>query len=140
MKYISLILFSLLAVLAGCTNHGDIGPLYGQWVFDSITVDGAPLGGVNPQDFNARFENNIVQIAEKIEAGDQRGCVGVWSESGHILTLDLTPTAGSGTVPAAILLEPAVMKLDLEISGKKMRWTYTDASGRTVRYSLHKLM
>ncbi len=57
-RFAYLIIISLLCF--GCThNNGDIGPLFGTWVLDGMTVDGDKQD-IGPDDTFMQFQGKIV--------------------------------------------------------------------------------
>lgn len=150
MKHISsYIIICIVALLLGaCThNNGDIGPLFGTWVIDDMTVDGtsADLGD---DDTFMQFQGHIV-LTKLIDPRHSllRYCAGTWTREGDVLALDYTNGddnnhAGTGTyaAPEWLLLETnAINRLNiLSLDNAHMSLRYVADDGRTVVYNFRK--
>lgn len=143
-----LIIISILAVFAACkTNNGDIGPLYGQWILDQLTLDGEP-DSIVCSDFSFSFQNNILYIAHQTGHHEFTETFGTWSLDGDELTLNFTHTAdlypenGIKFNPPAELHIPVrastVMKV-YKLTEKSLRFGFTDSIGCLYDYSFYKL-
>ena len=149
MKRLSSYIICVAALLFGaCThNNGDIGPLFGTWVLDEMTIDDTPADLGHNNTF-MQFQGHIV-LTKLIDPRHSmlRYCAGTWTREGDVLALDYTNSddnnpAGTGTyaAPEWLLLETnAINRLNiLSIDNGHMRLRYIDADGCIVVYNFRK--
>ena len=149
MKHISSYIICAIALLFGaCThNNGDIGPLFGTWALDGMTVDGteADLGD---DDTFMQFQGEIV-MTKLIDRRHSllRYCTGTWSREGDVLALDYThsddknlPGTGVYSAPDWLLLKTnTINRLNiLSLDNSHLRLRYIDADGSAVVYNFRK--
>lgn len=139
----------ILAVLAvmvvtGCTNNGDIGPYYGTWTLDRMTVDGEVDSGYE-HNISWAFQNNILRITTVSVYHDEDARFATWEEtdSGRILRVnfrnsaDGIPEGEAGYAPPPQLHLPKDRVIDFKIArmdGSKMELLYTADSGEVIAY------
>lgn len=144
MQKLTLIIFALLAVM-GCTNNGDIGPLYGQWTLQTFTADGESKADVACHDYSFKFQNNIVEICKQLGHNNAYICYGTWTLSGDELTLNFTHSSSASTseyTPPAELGLPAQAITAAhvsELSSGKLKFEFTAPDGIKYALSLKKL-
>jgi len=132
----------------GCThNNGDIGPLFGTWVLDKMTVDGQEAN-LGPEHTFLQFQGKIV-MAKLID--DRHSLlfysVGTWEREGDEMFLDYTHhddefEAGTGQYSAPdwlLLTTNSINRLKvLSLDNKYMRLQFTTQDGRTAIYNFRK--
>lgn len=143
-----LIIISILTILTACrTNNGEIGPLYGQWILDKLTVDGEP-DTIVCSDYSFSFQNNIIFIVHQLGHNMFSETYGSWTLDGDELTLNFThiadqhPENGIKFNPPAELRIPqrAATVMDVyELTEKSLRFGFTDSTGYACDYTLYKL-
>ncbi|MBQ6079969.1 MAG: lipocalin-like domain-containing protein [Muribaculaceae bacterium] len=75
--YISLMMVML--ALGSCTrNHGDIGPWFGTWHVESITVGGASVA--TDGDYFFQFQNKVFRVSEVTDHEQLVESFGTWDE------------------------------------------------------------
>lgn len=143
-----LLLLPLLSFCSGCThNNGDIGPLFGSWVLDEMTVDG------KVQDLGD--DNTFIQFQGKVvmtKLIDDRHSllfysVGSWERSGDELALDYThyddksePGTGQYSAPYWLLFETNAVNIVriVSLNSKHMQLEYRTSDGKTAFYKFRK--
>lgn len=145
-RFAYLIIISLLCL--GCThNNGDIGPLFGTWVLDGMTVDGDKQD-IGPDDTFMQFQGKIVMT----KLIDERHTmlvysVGTWERDGDVMELDYThyddnnePGTGIYRAPTWLLLETdAINSLQiLSLNNRHMTLQHTTAEGAIATYNFRK--
>lgn len=133
-----------VAVAAACTNNGDIGPYYGTWTLDRMTLD-----GVMDEDYGRNiswaFQNNVLRITVVSVHHDEDAHFATWKEtgSGHVLQVnfqnsaDGIPPGEAGYAPPPQLHLPKNRIIDFDIvkmTGSKMHLRYVTDDGVTVDY------
>lgn len=141
----------LPAALCGCThNGGDIGPLFGDWVLTSMTVDGDTCDADGPDvDTFMQFQGSIV-MTKLID--DRHSTlvysVGTWERaSDDVLLLDYThsdndhaPGTNIYRAPEWLLLESnAINTMQIiSLDRSHMRLRHTTADGAMAEYTFRK--
>ncbi len=135
----STIIAVLLAIVAAaCThNNGDIGPWFGAWKVEAITVDGEPKADYGGNLF-FEFQSTVVKMCL---VGDHHSTVNVmgnWDEdSGGVLHLNFPDPRHQ---PIAVTGLPADCRLSVKWSGSRrmtLEWSDPD-TGKTTAFSLKK--
>ena len=150
------IMFILILSLSGCrVNNGDIGPLYGTWNIESLTVDGVDYeewrNEIHPWT-TVEFQNNICMFKQALEPNDYLVRVCTWSwlggetEENAVLRLDFNhrddnnPTGTGLYSPPAWLLLSGCLTADMVVTwakhDRRMTWTTINASGQTLVFRL----
>lgn len=142
------ILLSLVIITGSCThNDGDIGPLFGYWRLDSLSVDGESENlyentGVELYVF--AFQSNVMYIQTMLPHLDYERAFGTWTLDGDVMTWHFRWTDGNNYTNYT---EPEVLKLDpsgvttlhvLRLTTSHLEVEYTDNEGKLIRYYLTK--
>lgn len=143
MHKILAIFSALILCCAGCTNNGDIGPLYGQWQLQSLLIDGEPAPGIAASDFSFKFQNDIVEICRQLGGGDASSCYGTWQRSADTLVLNFTHTSAADTTaytpPQGLGLGRTVAVTHIEVLTSTRLVLSYPAPSATYTYTLKKL-
>lgn len=134
------IITSLAMILAcsSCTNGGDIGTLYGMWLFDEATVDGEPVEA-DLEQYSISFQSNVVRLIHTYDHNEFVSNMGFWERDGSDLQLDLSSQSADWFFFRPIGFEPGVMRMTIESeSSHSLHLRYVDPQGRTFRYNLRK--
>lgn len=124
---------------ASCTNGGDIGPLYGMWMFDDITIDGTPVDKAELPQYSLSFQSNVVRLIRNYDHNEWISNMGFWAREDDDLTLDFSSQGDDWFYFKEIGFTPGVMHMRIESeSNRSLRLQYVDAQGRTLRYILRK--
>ena len=137
----------LAAVLGSCTdNNGDIGPYYGVWALDRVTIDGTEATSWHDDENWTvwEFQNNIIFIERDWPDGNYDRRVGTWSATDTELVLDFNhtnpeydPGTGPFAAPEWIYMEPGTNTLQIiRLTNRQMELSNTLADGRKVVYYL----
>lgn len=140
----------LVFMTMSCTvNDGDIGPLYGSWVMESMEVDGKPYEGWRQEPWTGtywEFQNNILEIKRTSVKADTyfKACTWTLDDDGRGMQLDWTHSDNanpSGTGPYAppgwIMMPAGRVTLKVTWHGeRRMTLATTDTSGRRLTYNL----
>jgi len=136
-----------LMPLAGCThNNGDIGPWFGTWKLDAMTIDGVPD---TEYDDNViwKFQANLMSMIRLLGNHEQYEMYGTWCQpSADVLRIEYIYSdddAPEGSMKYSPLpethLPPGVSDLTiLKLDGKQMRLEYRSADGVVYGYKLTK--
>ncbi len=145
--HIILTLATLVAILTGCTHHnGDIGPYFGTWHVEKMTIDGADDQAYGKNLF-FKFQSDVICMVVVNDAEHTRSEYwGTWSEEGDKLTLKYTygddstkPGSGRYAPPAVSHLPAGVSMLDIvKLKGSEMQLRYVNPENITYCYYLKK--
>lgn len=144
------LIYIFIAVLfCGCTqNNGHIGPLFGTWSLESLTI-----GGVDDPDFEPdrtfwEFQGDMVSITRTFPHYEKFNCYGTWTREGDRLTLYFNHHDNDSGVgeppymapdwlhfPASGIFEFDVIKL----TSSDMVVSRIDEEGRPVVFTLRKI-
>ena len=134
--YIIMVLLATLLVLGSCTrNHGDIGPWFGTWHVESITVDGGPV--TVEGDYFFQFQSKVFRVSQ---VGDHEQLVesfGTWDE-GEDGTMTITfpdPDVFYISMPG---LEASNTFAVTMVSSREVIFSRVTTDGTSVVYHLHK--
>ena len=134
--YIIMVLLATLLVLGSCTrNHGDIGPWFGTWHVESITVDGGPV--TVEGDYFFQFQSKVFRVSQ---VGDHEQLVesfGTWDE-GEDGTMTITfpdPDVFYISMPG---LEASNTFAVTMMSSCEAIFSRVTTDGSSVVYHLHK--
>lgn len=128
----------LVIVATACThNDGDIGPWFGLWRVERLTVDGK-----NDRDYTGNlffaFQNTTVEQKMVHEDHTVTKMFGEWSESGNVLTITF-PDARYWPIDGYLLGNGEPNSLAVEhVDGKHINLTLITPKGKTVVYRLVK--
>lgn len=145
-------IFSIIAAAIGlnsCThNNGDIGPLFGSWVLEEMTVNGDKTVPDVDGDTFLQFQGGVI-MAKLID--DRHSLlfysVGSWEREGDVLIVNYTHSdnqtpQGEGQYMAPywlMLTTNAINRITiLSLDKKAMRLEYITPDGDTVRYLFRK--
>ncbi len=143
MKKFLILLIILPAMLCGCThNNGDIGPLFGTWRLDAISVmsvdpDGAPLCRVDQVgDVFWAFQSQVVMIERVYPHHQTDKRFGTWQrpeESTLVINFDNKENDPAFAdrymmLPGIYLPEHGAVMSVKELSGHKMTLIYIDSA------------
>lgn len=147
----SLLLAVLLIFAAGCTtNNGDIGPYYGSWNIEKITIDGVEQTSWKSDGTWTvwSFQNDIIEVMRGDALQDTEKRYGTWEQKGDMLELNFTHHDDKFSdenymygAPTWIYMTTGIINsLHIDnISSKNMSLTLTDPEGRKIVYTLRKL-
>ncbi len=151
MKTRDLFLATALFLLAatGCThNRGDIGPYFGAWKLESVTIDGKTDPDYTADNVFWKFQTIVIcmsRVDYDNHSSDSR--YGTWEENGNRLTLDFTnydnsnPAGSSKYSPLKETHLPSNAVSTLEIisqKGSTMKLEYISEEGVVYGYELKK--
>lgn len=148
-----IILTAVINLLTGCTrNNGDIGPWFGTWKLDEITIDGNVSEEYDGNVF-WKFHNNVFEMVKMMTDDKGHGygtCFATWSEADGYLIIDFrqhddqyNPEDWNGLyrpflethLPVNGVADIKIVKL----SGSKAQLTYySSEDGKTYGYTLSK--
>ncbi|MDE6396167.1 MAG: hypothetical protein K2K84_02730 [Muribaculaceae bacterium] len=154
-RFFPMMLFLMLALVGCRVNNGDIGPLYGTWNIESLTVDGVEYEEWRSETHpwtTVEFQNNICMIKQAFEPNDYLVRVCTWSwlggedDENAVLRLDFNHSddhnpPGTGIyAPPAWLLLSGRLTVDLSVTfakhDRRMTWTTVNASGQKLVFRL----
>ena len=128
----------VLLLPTSCThNNGDIGPWFGTWRLESITINGEPDKDYAPPYLIWKFQSSIVQILAPDDVNHTApGGTGTWSCEDDILHLDFTWGLGhEGTISHL----PLKCRLTvLRLTGREIELRYDSPEGDSYIYKLKK--
>lgn len=140
--FISIVTFSVL--FSSCTNGGDIGYLYGQWMINTLTVDEVvTYDGSESQTqplqstYNWRFQGELIQLTENSEYQEFELWTGKWELNDDCLFLRLPHY---DKMPSFLYLTEFMEIHIVEINNKNMVWSYTNNNGQNCILKMHKLL
>ena len=88
-KYLYLLLLFLPLIAGSCTqNNGRIGNLFGSWVLESLTVDGAPEDLSGPDYTSLAFQSNIACFTYYDGDFSTTRVYCTWVKTDNIITFD----------------------------------------------------
>ncbi len=121
MKILKRILLGMaLLMLSACTNNGDIGPIYGQWLFDAVVVDGVEVPREDIQAYNVSFQGDIVQFRYSVSDHEVYSWTGNFTLSGSSLTIVIPDNSNiTAYIP---WISPGVNAFHCTLSSSKMAW------------------
>lgn len=144
------IILALAAIISatGCThNNGDIGPLFGSWVLDEMTVD-SEVADLGEDHTFFQFQGGVIMV-KRID--DRHSLlfygVGSWERDGDVLALNFThsddktePGEGQYSAPYWLLMTTnSVNRVEiLSLDSKRMQLRYDTPDGKTVLYQFRK--
>lgn len=144
---LALITAAIAMIHTGCThNNGDIGPWFGTWHLDSVTIDGKTDGEYQGNIFWC-FQSDVIRMVVVDDATHTRSDHwGTWSEDDNQLFLkytysDDTYKPGQGVYSPAhgIGLASGVTALTITSGpGSGLKLTHTLTTGETYTYVLSK--
>lgn len=146
MRLIFRLLLPLLLACTGCThNDGDIGPWFGTWRLEEITVDGHPDESYG-HDIFWQFQNTVFCMRKVTAMYDYYPRWGTWSETPDgMLEIDFSHHDDSSkpTIYTPFeethLEQKGVSELKIiSIKGGSMRLEYRADDGKVYGYSLDK--
>lgn len=135
----STIIAVLLAIVAAaCThNNGDIGPWFGAWKVEAITIDGEPKADYGGNLF-FEFQSTVVKMCLVGDHHSTVNVIGNWDEdSGGVLHLNFPDPRHQ---PIAVTGLPADCRLSVKWNGSRhmtLEWANPD-TGQTTVFSLKK--
>ena len=132
---------ALVAVaLGGCThNNGDIGPWFGAWRVESITIDGEPAPDYAPPYLIWKFQSNVTLIQCPDDAMHQSyDMYGTWEQNGDRLSVNFD--YNSLPFDESITRFPRKQTFEiLKLGGSGIVLSYVnDKSGQRLTYTLKK--
>lgn len=140
-QWIYILFLSLICT--GCThNNGDIGPWFGTWKLEEITVNGVTDTSYG-NDILWKFQSSIICIVRVEPYHERSEAWGTWSQDGNALELNYTYTDDKNSahyVPLPETYIPAgvtVMSIE-ELSGSKLKLIYHAADGNIYGYKFKK--
>ena len=130
-------LFLLLSILlSSCTrNHGDIGPWFGTWHVESITLDGAPVEVYG--DYFFQFQSTVFRVSNVSDHEQLVESFGVWDE-GEDGTMTISfpdPDVFYISMPGLEVTNTFAITLP---SSREAFFSRVTTSGTSVTYHLHK--
>ncbi|MDE6498969.1 MAG: lipocalin-like domain-containing protein [Muribaculaceae bacterium] len=147
-RFIYLLAAAAALIAGGCThNDGDIGPLFGSWLVEDMTLDGERVAAGEEHGY-VQFQGAVV-MCKLID--DRHSLlfysVGSYEREGDALLLNFTHsdnTTAPGelqySAPQWLLLTPnAVNRMEiLALDNKKMKLKHITPDGYIVEYSFRK--
>ena len=133
------VLIMVLFSVACTHNNGDIGPWFGTWRVESITINGEPAPGYDTPSVIWKFQSNITLLQfPDLETHKSMDLYGSWQQDGDKLKVDFDHENIYFDPDIAIF--PQVTTFDIiTLSSKKIVIEYIDAgSGNTYVYTLKK--
>lgn len=146
MKHLYISILGLVAMLlAGCThNNGDIGDLFGSWVLEEVSIDGAPTTIAEDDETTFSFQANVVRVVLHYSDGYfHLSYLGTWTRHDDTLDFDFThhnnevePGQEGYMAPTWLGFETnAVTHTTItRLDGGHLDFVRTDAEGRTYLY------
>ena len=134
--YIIMVLLATLLVLGSCTrNHGDIGPWFGTWHVESITVDGGPV--TVEGDYFFQFQSKVFRVSQ---VGDHEQLVesfGTWDEgdNGTMIITFPDPDVFYISMPGLEINNTFAVTM---VSSREVIFSRVITDGSSVVYHLHK--
>ncbi len=150
MKYLIrfTLLLTLLLTTGACThNDGDIGPLFGYWRLDKMTVNDTPhnlYDNTGVELYAFAFQSNVMYIQTMLPHLDYDRAFGTWSLDGDVMTWHFRWTDMNNyanyTDPEALMLDPSGLTTlhVLRLTSSHLDVEYTDTDGKVIRYYLTK--
>lgn len=138
-----ILLVAALWLGCGCThNNGDIGPLFGSWVLDEMTVDGVPEA-FGEEYTVMQFQGEIVMTKLIDDRHSLLGySVGTWIRHDDVLDLNYThhDDESEYRTPEWLLLTHGVINtmVILSLDSRHMHLQHTTPDGRIVQYKFRK--
>ena len=136
----SLTLALVAVTLGGCThNNGDIGPWFGAWRVESITVDGELAADYAPPYLIWKFQGNVTLIQQRDDVTHTGyDMYGTWEQDGDRLTVNFD--YNSLWYSEALTRFPAHTTFEiLKLGGSGIVLSYVNAdSGKRLTYTLKK--
>ncbi|MDE6453951.1 MAG: lipocalin-like domain-containing protein [Muribaculaceae bacterium] len=147
-RIVHLVIMCLAIACGSCThNDGDIGPLFGTWVLDEMSVDGT-VQELGPDHTFMQFQGAIA-LTKLID--DRHSllayCIGSWERDNNAIFIDYThrddnTAAGEGQYSAPwwlLLTSNAINRLDIiSLDSKHMHLQHISTDGATVDYKFRK--
>ena len=137
MKKLINTLLALVALLplAGCThNNGDIGPWFGQWRIESITINGEKDTDYKGNLFFA-FQSSVLRISTTNTQTHETGSLySNWEEVDGYMNIKINEDNEAIRYAAHMYEKEMHMKIEKR-SGDKIL-TYTNSKGEAVTYHL----
>lgn len=139
----SALLFIMLTLLSACVrNDGDIGNLFGNWVFKSVTCDDQPVE-LEPA-IMINFQGELFSIGSVRENPVYMPeLVGKWKETGSEFSLDADYNAGEVKKFPEVLGFGDSRKVIFHIDSKshnRLVLSRTTPEGKHYRYTLSKIL
>lgn len=144
---ISSMMAIMLLSVAGCTrNNGDIGPWFGTWKLDAMTINGAPDAEYADNVF-WQFQSNLIVMTRLLGNHEQYDMPGTWCqpEPGvlrieYVYSDDDAPQGSMKYTPLPETHLPwGVSDLTiLEMKGKTLRLEYRSTEGVVYGYNFTK--
>ena len=126
----------LLLHLSSCTrNHGDIGPWFGTWHVEAITINDAPVAVDG--DYFFQFQSKVFRVSLVSEHEQLVESFGVWDE-GDDSTIIVTfpdPDVFYIEMPG---LEASNTFAVTRVSSREVIFSRVTTDGSSVVYHLHK--
>lgn len=149
-----MILCCVALLMQSCTQcDGDIGPWYGSWHIEAISIDGAEDVAYNGE-IIVSFQGKIFNMGYAAEFTVSNEEFGTWVYAGDTLTLSLGYNNGDASdvllpngdkvfdpFPTPLHFASGEKTVTLKVlsnDGSKMCWQYTDPEGHLLTYSLRK--
>ncbi|MBD5209598.1 MAG: hypothetical protein HDS80_06625 [Bacteroidales bacterium] len=133
-----------MSIPSGCTHaNGDIGPLFGTWAFDKITVDDNPIPDYT-EGLMISFQGSFF-IIDRVEMDlieNYQRIYGKWEREGDTMTFDGKEEYLAGTFPEELGVAPngSFSVRVISESNKEMVWQRIGDDGKIWIYTLRKLI
>lgn len=140
----------MMAVVTGCThNNGDIGPLFGSWTLQEITIDGTPDASYG-HNMTWNFQNHNLSIMTVYPHHDRAENMGTWEwvTQDRVIGLNFTYKNADGVVggspfcppPGLHLPSGQILVMDVaQLTSSDMTLVYENADGEMIKYKFTKL-
>lgn len=138
--FLALTLTLMAVTLGACThNNGDIGPWFGAWRVESITVDGEPATDYAPPYLIWKFQGNVTSIQMPDDVTHECPTMyGTWEQDGDRLSVNFD--YNSLMFFESLTRFPAHTTFDiLKLGGNGIVLSYVNAdTGKRLTYTLKK--
>lgn len=142
---ILLLVAGISAVFIGCThNDGDIGPFFGTWKLESVTIDGTEDSAYREHNIFWQFQSSVFCMRRVYSNHNQENSWATWYDADGFLYVDYSHSddsdnTGRYTPFAEMHFESGLNRLEIKsLSRRKMRLEMVSPSGTVCRYTLKK--
>ncbi|MDE6854791.1 MAG: lipocalin-like domain-containing protein [Muribaculaceae bacterium] len=148
LAYITALAAAMTLTTASCTqNNGHIGPVFGSWSLQSMTVDGTdvplPAGAVSA---TMSFQTDVVRFNLTYEYSHTLESFATWSKTGDIMTFDFrhhddVTAEGTGMYAPPEWLHFEALQENAtvtELNGKHFDFVRTDDEGHKYIYKFDR--
>lgn len=138
-----ILLILAVAAMSGCThNNGDIGPWFGTWKLNEISVDGV-VDTDYADNVLWKFQTEIICMLRVEPRHTRTEAFGTWEQNGNSLILSFTYNDDKGTTQYEPLPETGIpygiteLAID-RLTGSELQLTYHATDGSVYKYKFTK--